>query len=327
MSFLPLSGTTARIAAVFALCLLSPDAALHAQHDDHQHAMPMAMHHDDSATVAALAKQLEAVRKATAKYSDLEAAKRDGYVQFGREERPLMGEHWFRKDLVNQPLDLARPSTLQYATINGKLQLVGVAFTVYQKPNEAVPEGFAGSSDMWHVHDLTKMATALTEGRPLAAFLVRNRMNRTNAAMREGRTQLAMVHAWTALDNPDGVFAEHHRALPYLQAGLPASYAVGATENAAWGIALIQSNGCTTELNQMTAVAQASAAQKKELQAACAVAQKKVNAAYQAKKPASELNATSDSAWSGYLAERDRTLSSAQKERLNSMVEHPMSGG
>lgn len=237
-----------------------------------------------------------------------------------------MGEHWFRKDLVNLPLDLTKPSTLQYATINGKLQLVGVAFTVYQRPNEAVPDGFAGTSDMWHVHDLTKMASALTEGRPLAALLVRNRMNRTNPAVREGRTQLSMVHAWTALNNPDGMFAEHHKALPYLQAGLPASYADSATENAAWGVALIQPDGCNKELNMMAAVAQTTPAQKNVLAAACAVAHKKVLTVHQQKKPAKELNSVADAAWKGYLTERDKTLTTLQKQRLASMVEHPMGG-
>src|SRR5688572_7710343 len=65
-------------------------------------------------------RQLAAVERATARYKDIEVAKRDGYVRFGRSEQALMGEHWYRKDLVTAPLDLERPSTLQYAAIDGK---------------------------------------------------------------------------------------------------------------------------------------------------------------------------------------------------------------
>jgi hypothetical protein len=306
---------------LLALTVLAPSLAL-AQHDTHQHhAAP-----SDPATAALLAAQIDAVRKATAKYSDIEAAKRDGYIMFGREERPLMGEHWYRRDLVQQSLDLTRPSTLQYATINGKRTLVGVAFTVYQRPSEKVPDGFAGPSDHWHVHDITKLQAAITDGRPLAAAIVRARTSRTNPAVASGRTNLAMVHAWTGLDNPDGMFAEKHRALPYLQAGLPASHASGATENAAWGVALIQKDGCEKEIRATDALARLSAQQRSVLSRSCATAQEKVVASYQRKDAAAKLNSVAELAWKDYVAERDRTLTPQQKARLASVVEHPMGG-
>src|SRR5687767_6426868 len=68
---------------------------------------------------ADLEKQVAAVRSATERYRDFANAQRDGYKLFGK-EGPLMGEHWYRADIVKAPLDLKRPSTLQYATINGK---------------------------------------------------------------------------------------------------------------------------------------------------------------------------------------------------------------
>lgn len=82
-----------------------------------------AQHHHHSA--GDLAAQLNAARAATERYRDFENARRDGYKLFGK-EGPLMGEHWYRADIVKQPLDLARPSTLQYARVNGRRELLAL---------------------------------------------------------------------------------------------------------------------------------------------------------------------------------------------------------
>ncbi|MGH7461104.1 MAG: hypothetical protein ACREMA_08755 [Longimicrobiales bacterium] len=97
-----------------------------------------------------------------------------GYRRFGN-EGPLMGEHWYHPELVRKPLDLEHPATLQYATINGRRTLVGVAYNVYQRPGEPLPEGFAGSNDHWHVHDVPKLACALVTDRPLLRRLIERR--------------------------------------------------------------------------------------------------------------------------------------------------------
>jgi hypothetical protein len=133
-----------------------------------------------------------------------------------------------------------------------------------------------------------------------------------------------MVHAWTALENPDGMFAGQHRALPYLQAGLPATFANSASTNAAWGVALIQPGTCSSEIRLTAAVAQLTSAQTKILERACNEARNKVLPAWRQKEPAGNLNAVADSAWSAYILTRDRTLTEPQKQKLASMVEHPM---
>ena len=112
--------------------------------------------HDAHATHALSARdaeaqraQIEAVRAATERYRDHANAVKDGFRLFGQ-EGPLMGEHWYRRDLVGLPLDLRRPSTLQDANIGGRKVLVGVAYSVYRRPGEPLPEGFAGADDHWH---------------------------------------------------------------------------------------------------------------------------------------------------------------------------------
>jgi hypothetical protein len=308
---------------ILALALVANQAAAQAHsHASHHHAAA-----PDSVTAAALARQVDSVRKAVARYADVAAAQSDGYVKFGQAEGPLMGEHWFRRDMVDRPLDLTRPSTLQYATINGKRTLVGVAYTVYRKPSEPIPEGFAGESDHWHVHDISKLQGAITEGRPLLSLIVRSRNARNNPALAQGRNELTMVHAWTGLENPDGLFAEKHRALPYLRAGLPPSYAEGATENAAWGVALLQPGACDAEVRSTNGLARLTRQQQSRLDNACSIAAGKVLASFRKKDAASLLNAVADAAWTTYLGERDRTLTAEQKKRMASVVEHPMSGG
>lgn len=323
--------TAARLFGTFVLCrsaalivavaLVAGPAMLpaqaHGHHTGHSTARP------DATVSAALAAQLEAVRAATARYADPANAKRDGYVKFGRHERALMGEHWYRKDLVDQPLDLAMPSTLQYATIEGRLTLIGVAFTVYQHPGEDVPEGFAGSSDYWHTHDVVKLAGMLTGNRPLLRWVIDRRIARGKVGGGNGRTQLAMVHAWVWLENPAGVFAERHLALPFLQSGLPVSWADGASENAAWGIATLQPGMCKVELDIIREIAGADREQRKELAAACEGVRLKVRQAIDHGSSAAALQQVADSAWSGFLAQRDRVLTPQQLERLAAMVEHP----
>jgi hypothetical protein len=64
--------------------------ALRAQPHDHAHppAAPSL-----AASSPELAAQVQRVRQATARYRDIDAARRDGYRLFGA-EGALMGEHW-----------------------------------------------------------------------------------------------------------------------------------------------------------------------------------------------------------------------------------------
>jgi hypothetical protein len=74
-------------------------------HDAH------AMHANAPASArdsAVLRAQIEAVRAATECYRDHANAVKDGFRLFGQES-PLMGEHWYRRDLVGESLDLQQP--------------------------------------------------------------------------------------------------------------------------------------------------------------------------------------------------------------------------
>ena len=299
-----------RLLAVAALVILVAEPAA-AQHEHHVAPTPVV----DST----LARQLDAVRAATERYRDHRNAVADGYKLFGA-DGPLMGEHWFRPDLVKQPLDLARPATLQYAVINGKRELIGVAFNVYQRPGEPLPEGFAGSSDHWHVHDIPKLAEALVANRPLLRRAVQRRAAEGKVGAGDHRSQLVMLHAWVWSDNPDGMFAQQHRTLPYLRAGLPADWAKSGSAAAAWGVSLVR-NGCARELDRLDRLAKLSRAQREQLSAACSAAAADVRAAAAEANSADQLNGRAAAAWQTLADLRDKTLTAEQKKRLGAVME------
>src|SRR5688572_12952076 len=166
----------------------------------HEHATSGSHDHHAAGGDAELARQLTELRAATDRYRNHRNAVTDGYRLFGK-EGALMGEHWYRQDLVRAPLDLRRPSTLQYAVLDGQRVLVGVAYTVYQRPGEPIPEGFAGAADHWHVHDVEKIARTAADGRPLLRWIVNRRASKGRLGAGDGRTHLVMVHAWPWLDN------------------------------------------------------------------------------------------------------------------------------
>lgn len=276
-----------------------------------------------SAVEPRLAEQIDALRLNTERYRDHATAVQEGYKLFGG-EGPLMGEHWYHPDLVRAPLDLSRPATLQYAHIDGKRVLVGVAYNVYQRPGEALPEGFAGETDVWHVHDLPRLARALVADRPLLRWLVKRRIERGKVGAGAGRTQLVMVHAWPWSENPDGMFALQQRALPYLRAGLPAEWAAAGDQNGAWGVSLAR-DGCTHELRRLDHLARPNSSQKQILRGGCEQAARTVRSAVAAATDGAVLNQIAAAAWREYLQLRDHTLTTEQKKRLDVVMEpmHP----
>lgn len=301
-----------------ALASLACTTALGAQGHDHAHGAAA------EASPTPLDAEVELVRRATERYQDIGVARREGYRLFGM-EGPLTGEHWYLPDAVRQPLELARPSTLQYATIDGRKVLVGVAYTYYRRPGEPVPEGFAGAGDVWHTHDVTRLARAATAERPLLRAIVDRRIRRGRVGAGDGRTLLTMVHAWVWSGNPDGMFAGQHRGLPYLRARLPASYAVGASEAAAMGVSLLAPDGCVAEVRRTDRLAGLSRGQSRDLRRACDQRAETVRASFTAS--AATLNAAAERAWTSYVAERDRILRPEQAARMRRVMDAAVEPG
>ncbi len=119
--------------------------------------------------------ELAAARAATAKYQNIEAALADGYVDLNF-CMPQMGYHYGRFDLLDGFFDPAQPEILVYAPspTARKMRLVALEYAVPLEEGVGPPEGFSGPFDYW------------------------------NEDLGFG---LWTLHAWTWLQNPEGIFA------------------------------------------------------------------------------------------------------------------------
>ncbi|MEM9844594.1 MAG: hypothetical protein AAF965_07320 [Pseudomonadota bacterium] len=195
-------------------------------------------------TAQTLGAEVQTAHENALRYTDLRTAKRAGWRPFGG-EAPLMGRHYEHPDnpdyTTGDKLDWTKPSNLVYSTINGREQLVALAWVVRISPGDPMPSGFSGRRDIWHVHDTNKIVNALQETRPVIGSLAKW-WQRSELQHKDGRTQLAMVHLWL-IPNPKGRFASHNPALTYRDHGLPLDWADTDME-AARGLAMAEPKGC-----------------------------------------------------------------------------------
>lgn len=284
------------------------------------------VHHDPNLPAGAKA-QIHETAAAIAKYKDFAVAEREGWKKFGG-DAPLMGEHWFLpvekggRDYVHgDRIDWARPSNLMYTDIGGKPVLTGVTFNVRLNHGEPVPEGFAGQADRWHVHDFQKALAAALQDRPMLRWLANGWINDNFTKKGDTRGRVAMVHAWVTLANPDGIFADSNRTLPYLKLGLPLSMAQGASLNAAKGLHLATKSGCVDNIDGALWIANAGGKTKKALHSACAAAADHVRMGLKAGDKAS-VNSMAEHGWAMFDAAWSRVLTPQQQARIAAMNEH-----
>ena len=152
------------------------------------------------------------VRRATARYLDIENARADGYVQAsGMESRH--GYHWVQpaaqaRALATGTLDLARPPVLLYVERDGVWQLAGVEYAL-----PSVPTASPLPTAAWHRHEAS---CHYRDFREIAAASAREcpaRHPESNAIFVAWHPTLATAHVWAWYPNPDGPFAE---ANPFL---------------------------------------------------------------------------------------------------------------
>jgi hypothetical protein len=307
---------------VLAFAMLASAPAF-AQHAHHQHGHGHAVHAAAGGEDAELAAQLAELSAAVERYRDFDVARREGWKVFGGEE-PLMGAHYSNDkapDYVHgQPLDFSRPNNLIYMTIDGRKELTGVAYVVRLGAGDPLPEGFAGRGDRWHVHDMVAAIEAATEDRPILGWLANAWLDGEYRNKGDHRGRLAMVHVWVTEPNPDGVFADHHRVLPYLALGMPRSAADGASVDAARGAHLALKQGCKDALDGRLWIATADRRQSRELHAVCRAAAETVQAVRYG--PHAVFNARAEEAWRTVETAVERVLRPEQLRRVEMMSEH-----
>ena len=258
-------------------------------------------------------------------YHDFAEAKRRGWKQFGGEDEPLMGEHWFRANgpdyVSGMPIDWSQPSNLMYTDIAGRKVLTGVAYTVRLGPGEPPPVGFDGPNDKWHVHDFEKAIAAALQDRPILRWLANGWLDSNYRGKGDNRGRIAMVHAWVTIPNPDGVFADYNRTLPYLKLGLPVAFAEGAGVAAAKGLNLATGNGCRDGIDGGLWVANVGGGTTKRLKAVCAAAAAHVREGL-ATGDKARINAMGEHGWRMFDEAWRRELTPVQRERIAAMSEH-----
>jgi hypothetical protein len=129
---------------------------------------------------------VETVRRTTAPYADVEAARAAGFAQFmdcvSEPGRGAMGIHFLNMDLVGDGrLDVNRPEALMYAPMpDGRLELLGVEYIVFQ--------------DAWDA------------AHPQPPVLLGQEFHLVRSPNRYGVPAFYQLHVWSWRENPMGPF-------------------------------------------------------------------------------------------------------------------------
>ena len=150
---------------------------------------------------------LSSAREGIKKYSDQRAAISAGFRRLGR-DFPSMGEHWVHPGkVIAGRFDVADPAMLTYARIGGKPVLLGAVYAIPLERGQHPPP-LPGRVTAWHEHN----GTVVEE-----SFLPEHSSEQPET--KEGM-RLAILHVWTELPNPGGIFAAENWALPFIRLGL-----------------------------------------------------------------------------------------------------------
>ncbi len=156
----------------------------------------------------------------TERFADRRAAAAEGYRRLGA-DFPGMGEHWLHPGaLLSGAIDPRRPTILIYATIADAPKLLGVGFVTTTRAGETARD-VPGWPDAWHEH----------------SGLLTDESGVSPGTSAPSGTHVWVLHAWTGLKNPDGLFTPDNWSLPFLRAGMPAP--VRADPDAARAVALL----------------------------------------------------------------------------------------
>lgn len=266
--------------------------------------------------------QIHVTAAAVERYKDFHVAEREGWKKFGGDE-PLMGEHWHHPQGPDYQgstarLDFARPSNLMYTMIDGRRVLTGVTFNVRLADGETMPDGFAGGADRWHAHDMLRAIESALADRPILRWLAGGWLKANYFDKGDERGRLAMVHVWVGVPNPDGIFADHNRTVPYLKMGLPATHAGAMT--AAHGVDMATPNGCRELIDGRAWIANLAPRTTKTLHATCRREADTVRASL--KLPPQQLNAAAAAGYSRFERVWNASLTPAQHARVDAISEH-----
>lgn len=122
------------------------------------------------------------------------------------------------------------------------------------------------------------------------------------------------------LPNPDGVFADFNRTIPYMKLGLPVSYADGASIDAARGLNLATPGGCNEAIDGRAWIANLPGKISKVLHTDCAREVAALQPVLRGSPDA--LNAAAAAAWTRFDGHWSALLTPEQRARIATISEH-----
>ncbi|HJR51891.1 MAG TPA: hypothetical protein VJ794_12335 [Gemmatimonadales bacterium] len=164
---------------------------------------------------------LAAARRAVVQLNDTAAARAAGYrpiTEIGIPDNvPFQGQHWslpIRDTTAAVPLE--RPAFLMFGPVNGAHRRIGLAYSTRLLLKEPSPDGLSGDpTAKWHDHFWCDSVPGRPEG-----FVVNQQENCGSQGGVLNPRRAVMVHVWTDVDNPEGVYGHDNPALPFVALGL-----------------------------------------------------------------------------------------------------------
>ena len=164
---------------------------------------------------------LAAARRAVVRLNDTAAARAAGYrpiTEMGIPDKvPFQGEHWSLpiRD-TTRVVPLERPAFLMFGPVNGVHRRIGVAYSARLRLEVPSPDGLGGDpAAKWHDHFWCDSVPGRPEG-----FVVNQQETCASQGGVLNPHRAVMVHVWTDVDNPEGVYGHDNPALPFVALGL-----------------------------------------------------------------------------------------------------------
>ena len=137
----------------------------------------------DNPPLAAWEVEIDQLKAATAKYSDIEVATDEGFFDASGFV-PNMGHHYVLPPRIDDTFELEKPEIILYAPdANGVLRFVAVEYATPIEDLEnpgSPPEGFTGNLDEWEINP---------------------------------HLSQWQLHVWIGKENPDGIFKAHNHTI------------------------------------------------------------------------------------------------------------------
>jgi hypothetical protein len=165
---------------------------------------------------------LAAARRAVAQLGDTGAVRAAGYRPITEmripDGLPFQGWHWRLPPRDTGPnVALDPPSFIMFGLVNGVPARIGVAYSTALLLDAPAPAGLGDDpTAKWHDH----YWCVGVPSSPPAGFLVNDRSVCETLGGTLAPRRTAMVHVWTDVPNPEGVYGNDNLRLPYAAVGL-----------------------------------------------------------------------------------------------------------